>query len=74
VWLGVLVAGAATSGVDLCAMASIAAYPDVLRRELGIPDDLDVLFGLALGREDPAVPANACRTSRDPLDANVRFV
>jgi nitroreductase len=74
VWLGVLIAAAATMGVDLCAMASVAAYPDVLRRELGIADDLDILFGIAIGHEDPTVPANACRTTREPLAANLTFV
>jgi nitroreductase len=74
VWLGVLVATAALMGIDLCAMASTAAYPQVLRERLGIPTDLDVLFGIAIGREDPAVPANACRTTREPLAANLTFV
>jgi nitroreductase len=73
VWLGVLIAAAATLGVDLCPMASVAAYPTPLRSLLDIPDDELILFGMALGTEDPAVPANACRTTRDPLSANIRF-
>lgn len=73
VWLGVLIAAAATLGVDLCPMASVAAYPAPLRSVLAIPDDELILFGMAIGTEDPAVPANACRTTRDPLSANIRF-
>jgi hypothetical protein len=74
VWLGTLLASAAVLGIDTCAMASIAAYPAVLRRDLGIPPELAVLFGVALGREDPGVPANQCLQGRDPVDANVQFV
>jgi nitroreductase len=74
VWLGMLLVAAAALGVDTCPMASIAAYPDVLRAELPIADTDAILFGLALGRADPAVPANACRTTREPVDANVTVV
>lgn len=74
VWLGYLFAAAGSLGIDTCAMASVAAYPAPLRRTLGIPDDLVILFGIALGRADAGAPANACRTDRDPLDVNVRFV
>jgi nitroreductase len=74
IWLGVLMAVAATMQIDLCAMASIAAFPAPLRARLPIPDDLDILFGIALGREDVAHPANGFRTTREPLDANVAFV
>src|SRR5690606_30809481 len=74
VWLRVLVTAAAVMGVGLCPMASIAAYPAPLRSHLGIAPELDILFGVALGREDPADPANACRTTRAPLDANLTLV
>jgi nitroreductase len=74
VWLGYLFAAAAAMGIDTCAMASIAAYPAVLRRELGVPDDQVILFGITLGRADAGAPANTCRTDRDPIDVNLRFV
>jgi nitroreductase len=74
VWLGYLFAAAAAAGVATCAMASIGAYPDVLRRELPIAETDVILFGIALGREDTDAPANRCRTSRDAIDRNVTFV
>lgn len=74
VWLGVLLTAAAAAGIDACPMASIAAYPAPLRAELGIPDEELVLFGIALGREDAAVPANACHTTRAATTHNVRLV
>jgi len=74
VWLGLLLDEAARHGVDTCAMASVAAYPEVLRERLHIPPELVILFGIAIGREDAAVPANACRTTREPIAANVTFL
>jgi nitroreductase len=74
VWLGFVFACAETMGIQSCAMASTAAYPDVIRAELGIPEEEIILFGLALGYEDEAVPANACRTERAPHEANIRYV
>jgi hypothetical protein len=45
----------------------------VLRAALPIAEEHQVLFGLALGLAADA-PANACRTSRAPVDANVTFI
>jgi nitroreductase len=74
VWLGYLLAAAAAAGVATCPMASIAAYPEVLRAELPIADTDVILFGIALGREDTSAGANSCRTTRDPHAANVTVV
>jgi len=74
VWLGALLLAATEQGVDSCAMASVAAYPAVLRAHLPIAETDAILFGVVLGYEDPAVPANAARTTRAPLAANVTFV
>lgn len=73
VWLGVLVATAATMGIDLCPMAAVAAYPATLRAELNIDPEQMILFGIALGYRDPDVPANTGRVGRSPLGDNVRF-
>ena len=73
VWLGTLLAAAAADDLAACPMASVAAYPAALRRELPIDDQQQLLFGIALGTAADA-PANTCRTSRAPVDANVTFV
>lgn len=74
VWLGYFLAAAAALDIDTCPMASVAAYPAPLRRLLGIPPELVVLFGIAFGHADQAVAANQCRTTREPLDANVTLL
>ncbi len=74
VWLGFVMTAAAALGIDTCAMASVAAYPEPLRARLPLADTDVILFGLVLGHADDAAPANACRTTREPLAANVSFV
>ena len=73
VWLGYVVSACAALRIDTCPLASVAAYPEPLRARLPIPDANIILFGLALGRADDA-PANACRTDREPVAANIAFV
>jgi nitroreductase len=74
VWLGFVLTAAAALGIDTCPMASIAAYPAPLRARLPIAETEIILFGLVLGHADDAAPANACRTTRDPVAKNVAFV
>ena len=73
VWLGYVLTEAAARGIDTCPMASVAALPDVLRRELPIADTDVILFGLAIGHADDAAPANRTRTTREPASTNVTF-
>jgi nitroreductase len=61
-------------GIASCAQASLRMYPDVIRRELGIAEDLRILCGVSFGYEDQQVPANRTRQSREPIAANVTFL
>ncbi|MEN4479253.1 nitroreductase family protein [Mycolicibacterium cosmeticum] len=61
-------------GLGSCVQVSIAAYPEILRAHLGIPDEFTVLCGLAIGYPDPAFPANTLTTPRNPVADNVVFV
>jgi nitroreductase len=61
-------------GVASCPQASLRAYEDITREELGIPAELRILCGLSFGYEDPEVPANRTRQARQPLEQNVTFV
>ena len=51
-------------GVASCPQASLSHYAALVKRELDIPDDMRLLFGLAFGYEDPDHPANTVRTDR----------
>jgi nitroreductase len=73
-WLQSLMLAAVDRGLGVCAQASLGTQPQVAREVLGIPDGLGVLFGVSLGYEDVAAPANACRTTRSPIADNVTFL
>ena len=53
---------------------SIAGYPDVIRKALGMPDHMQILCGLAVGYEDPEHHINQLKMSRDAWKENVTFV
>jgi hypothetical protein len=72
-WLQTVLLLAREEGVSACAQASLSLYPKVSREILGIPEQVKILFGIALGYEDPSAPANSCRTARDPVESNVTF-
>jgi nitroreductase len=61
-------------GLGTCVQVSIAEYPDVVRAQLDIPDDLMVLCGLAIGYPDPAFGGNSLVVPRNPVEANVTFL
>ncbi|MBJ7339353.1 nitroreductase [Mycolicibacterium sp.] len=61
-------------GVGSCVQVSIAGYPDVIREQLGIDEDMRILCGMSIGYPDPDFPANSLDVPRSPLDANVTFL
>jgi nitroreductase len=61
-------------GLGSCVQVSIAAYPEILRAHLDIPDDLVVLCGMSIGYPDPAFAGNGLEVPRNPVDANVTFL
>jgi len=61
-------------GVGSCVQVSIAGYPDVIREQLGISEDMRILCGVSIGYADPDFPANALVVPRSPLEDNVVFL
>ena len=60
-------------GVDSIIASSAVAYPDILRRELDIPENLNLVIGVGLGYPDPASIINTYRSPRRPLQDVVRY-
>lgn len=60
-------------GLGSCPQASLCDYPDVVRREFDIGDDIAIVMGLSFGYEDVSVPANSARTTREDLATSVSF-
>lgn len=61
-------------GLDSCAQAAFALYPNLVRAQLGLTAERRVVCGLALGWADEAEPANALRTPREPVAGFTRFL
>jgi len=55
-------------GLGSIAAISLVRHPDVLRRELSIPDTLSIIIGIAIGYEDTRHLINKFRSSRRPLE------
>ncbi len=60
-------------GIESAIAINLVVYPDVLREELGIPDDLAIVIGIALGYADTVDAEDGFRSERRPLDDAVRF-
>ncbi|APR86791.1 Nitroreductase [Minicystis rosea] len=73
-FLQTLVLTLTARGVGTCVAVSLAGYPEVLRRELGIPEELAILCGVAVGYADPDFPGNGLHIGREPIEKNVAFV
>ena len=62
-----LMLAATDKGISSLVAAMFVSYPDVLRRELPIPDDEAIAIGISLGYASGA-ETNGIATSRMPLD------
>ncbi len=72
-WAQTLMLTLAAFGLHSCPMGTMRNYPDLVRDAFEIQDGTKILFGISFGYEDPAVPANETRTTRDPISANIVF-
>lgn len=61
------------NGIASCAMGSLRDYPDIVRAELNVPDDIGLLCGMTFGYEDVSIAANRTRTTRSSFSENVEF-
>lgn len=60
--------------LQTCFQGTIAVWPDLIRKELGMADDLQLLCSLAIGYEDPGKHINQLRLKRKPWSDNVTFI
>jgi len=65
---------AQSHGVESAVAVNLVAYPDVIRSELGIPEDLMIVIGVALGYADRSDPSDGFRSSRRTFEEAVELV
>ena len=68
----VLMIAAKDYGIDSLVAYSLSNYPDVLRKYMKVPDDEDIVMGIAFGYEDDSI-MNKFRSTRLPLDKFCHF-
>jgi nitroreductase len=61
-------------GVDSAIAVNLVCYPDVIRDELGIPEELLIVIGVALGYADDSDLSDCFRSPRRPFADVVRLV
>jgi nitroreductase len=49
------------------------AYPDIIRKELAIPSNINLLLSVSMGYPDPEAPVNQYRSTRKSQDEYVRW-
>jgi nitroreductase len=68
-----LMLAARARGLHTCAEASIASYPDIVRRELNISRDYTIMCGIAMGYADDAAVVNTFQPERIKLEDYATF-
>jgi nitroreductase len=61
------------NGLASCPQTALSMHCNQLRAELGLEDNLKLVFGISFGYEDPEHVANQCRVERAALDEVVSF-
>jgi nitroreductase len=61
-------------GLGSCVEVSIVGYPEIVRAELDIPEELSILCGLAVGYSDPEFTADKLKIGREPVGENAVFL
>ncbi|MBL4744670.1 MAG: nitroreductase [Cycloclasticus sp.] len=60
-------------GLGSCPQASTADFPDIVRNELNISNQFDLICGLSLGYPDETKPVNQYRTRREEVEGFTDF-
>ncbi len=68
-----LMLAAEDEGLATIPAISLVLYPDVIRDELSIPDNLKLTIGIAIGYPDKEHKINNFKSSRTPPSVNVRY-
>ena len=71
--VGYFVLIAQSLGLGTCTIGLINAYEEEIKEVLNIPENKDVVIGIALGYPDLESPANEFKTPRDTIDSFVKW-
>jgi nitroreductase len=74
VFLGYFILAAHNAGLWTCPIGLITAYEEEVKDVLSIPENKDVVIGIALGHPDASSPVNRFVSPREGLDKLVRWI
>jgi nitroreductase len=60
-------------GVDSLIAGGFVSHQDVLRKELDIPENLNIVMGVGLGYANPDSIINTYRSPRRPIEEVIRY-
>jgi len=72
--LGYFVLTAHEFGLGTCPIGLIVAYEDEIKDLLNIPDNKNVVIGVALGYPNSDIPINRFKSPRDELNKFIRWI
>ena len=72
--LGYLVLAAHEFGLATCPIGLIIAYEEEIKDLLNIPENKNVIIGVALGYPDWDIPINQFKSQRDNLEKFIRWI
>ncbi|NPV91355.1 MAG: nitroreductase [Firmicutes bacterium] len=55
-------------GLGTCIEDQGVQFPEVIRKHTGLPENKEIVIGIAIGYPDPMFPANTLISRREPLD------
>ena len=61
-------------GLGSCIMTHLVLYADVVREELAIPSNKNIVMGVALGYEDKEARINHFRSERETESVLVKWI
>jgi nitroreductase len=61
-------------GLGTCVQVSIAGYPETIREQLGLDEDMRILCGVAIGYSDPDFGGNKLRVPRNAIADNITYI
>jgi Nitroreductase len=68
-----IVLAAMEQGLATVPAITLMLYPEILRKEMEIPDNLKLTIGIAIGYADKDNKINSFISSRDPIDESVHI-
>ena len=72
-FLQTMMLAATDLGLATCPQAALAEYPQLIKDQLALPMNCQLIAGMALGYEDSQAPVNQYRTEREAIDCFTQF-